>query len=192
MSPFLTDSASRRSFLRTGSSVLGIPFLETFASAQATAAKPPKRVVFLGGGFGFTKDSFYPTKAGRFSEIGLTEGLAPLERHQDDLTMVTNLTNLGATDPHGGSVSYLTGANVAGTPGKRFHNSISCDQLLAKELGSDTRYPTLTLSAKEVDGGQNSGHGKGLSLAWDETGNPIPGLERPIDLFYSQEKAEHP
>jgi hypothetical protein len=185
MSPFLTDSASRRSFLRTGSSVLGIPFLETFASAQATAAKPPKRVVFLGGGFGFTKDSFYPTKAGRFSEIGLTEGLAPLERHQDDLTMVTNLTNLGATDPHGGSVSYLTGANVAGTPGKRFHNSISCDQLLAKELGSDTRYPTLTLSAKEVDGGQNSGHGKGLSLAWDETGNPIPGLERPIDLFYS-------
>lgn len=185
MSPFLTHSASRRSFLRTGSTVLALPFLETFASAKATAAKPPKRVVFLGGGFGFTKDSFYPTEAGKFSEIGMTEGLAPLERHQDDLTMVTNLTNLGATDPHGGSVSYLTGANVAGTPGKRFHNSISCDQLLAKELGSETRYPTLTLSAKEVDGGQNSGHGKGLSLAWDETGNPIPGLNRPIDLFYT-------
>lgn len=185
MSPFLTDSASRRSFLRTGSSVLALPFLETFASAQTASAKPPKRVVFLGGGFGFTKDSFYPTKAGKFSEIGLTEGMAPLERHQDDLTMVTNLTNLGATDPHGGSVSYLTGANVAGTPGKRFHNSISCDQLLARGLGSGTRYPTLTLSAKEVDGGQNSGHGKGLSLAWDETGNPIPGLDRPIDLFYT-------
>ncbi|MDF1861914.1 MAG: DUF1552 domain-containing protein [Verrucomicrobiales bacterium] len=185
MSPFLTHSASRRSFLRTGSTVLALPFLETFASAKATAVKPPKRVVFLGGGFGFTKDSFYPTEAGKFTEIGLTEGLAPLERHQDDLTMVTNLTNLGASDPHGGSVSYLTGANVAGTPGKRFHNSISCDQLLAKELGSETRYPTLTLSAKEVDGGQNSGHGKGLSLAWDETGNPIPGLNRPIDLFYT-------
>lgn len=185
MSPFLTDSASRRSFLRAGSSVLALPFLETFASAQASAAKPPKRVVFLGGGFGFTKDSFYPTEAGKFSEIGLTEGLAPLERHKDDLTMVTNLTNLGATDPHGGSVSYLTGANVAGTPGKRFHNSISCDQLLAKELGNETRYPALTLSAKEPDGGANSGHGKGLSLAWDETGNPIPGLNRPIDLFYT-------
>jgi hypothetical protein len=142
-------------------------------------------MVFLGGGFGFTKDTFYPEKAGKFSEIGLTEGLSPLERHKDDLTMVTNLTNLGATDPHGGSVSYLTGANVAGTPGKRFHNSISCDQLLAKELGPETRYPTLTLSAKEPDGGQNSGHGKGLSLAWDETGNPIPGLNRPIDLFYT-------
>jgi hypothetical protein len=185
MSPFVTNSTTRRSFLRTGGSVLALPFLETFSSAKATAVKPPKRMVFLGGGFGFTKDTFYPEKAGKFSEIGLTEGLSPLERHKDDLTMVTNLTNLGATDPHGGSVSYLTGANVAGTPGKRFHNSISCDQLLAKELGPETRYPTLTLSAKEPDGGQNSGHGKGLSLAWDETGNPIPGLNRPIDLFYT-------
>ncbi len=185
MSSFVTDSNSRRSFLRAGSSVLALPFLETFASAKAVATTPPKRVVFLGGGFGFTKDTFYPTEAGRFSEIGMTEGLAPLKRHQDDITMVANLSNLGATDPHGGSVSYLTGANVAGTPGKRFHNSISCDQLIAQEIGTETRYPTLTLSAKEADGGQNSGHGQGLSLAWDESGNPIPGLNRPIDLYYT-------
>jgi hypothetical protein len=136
-------------------------------------------------GFGFTKDTFYPTKAGRFSEIGLTEGLSPLKRHQEDFTMVANLSNLGATNPHGGSSSYLTGANVAGTPGKRVHNSISCDQVLAQHIGQDTRYASLTLSAKESDGGQNSGHGAGLSLSWDESGNPIPGVTRPIDLFYT-------
>ncbi|MDF1850742.1 MAG: DUF1552 domain-containing protein [Verrucomicrobiales bacterium] len=185
MSQFFTDSHSRRSFVRTGGALLSLPFLETFATASAAAVAPPKRVVFLGGGFGFTKDSFYPEKTGRFSEIGMTEGLKPLERHQDDITMVANLTNHGATDPHGGSVSYLTGANVAGTPGKRFHNSISCDQVLAKHIGQDTRYSSLTLSAKEVDGGQNSGHGKGLSLAWDDSGNPIPGILRPIDLYYT-------
>ena len=185
MSPFISHSASRRSFLRAGSSILAIPFLESFASAQDAAAKPPKRVVFLGGGFGFTKDTFYPDRSGRFSDIGLTEGLSPLERHQNDFTMVSNLTNLGATNPHGGSLSYLTGANVAGTPGKRFHNSISCDQILARHLGRETRFASLTLSADEIDGGQNSGHGGGLSLAWDESGNPIPGIKRPIDLFYT-------
>ncbi len=163
--------------------MLAVPFLETFASAKATAAAPPKRMIFLGGGFGFTKDTFYPEKAGRFSEIGLTEGLAPLKRHQDDITMVTNLTNLGATDPHGGSVSYLTGANVAGTPGKRFHNSISCDQVAAQHLSQNTRFSSLTLSAKESDGGQNSGHGQGLSLSWDDSGNPLPGINKPIELF---------
>ena len=144
--------------------MLALPFLESFASPQGATTPPPKRVIFLGGGFGFTKDTFYPKKAGRFAEIGLTEGLAPLKAHQDDITMVSNLTNLGATDPHGGSVSYLTGANVAGTPGKRFHNSISCDQVLAQHMGQDTRYASLTLSAKEVEGGKNSGHGKGISL----------------------------
>ena len=163
---------------------MAVPFLETFAHG-AEKKTPPKRVVFLGGGFGFTKDTFYPKEAGRFSEIGMTEGLTPLSRHRDDITMVANLSNHGATDPHGGSVSYLTGANVAGTPGKRFHNSISCDQVLARHLGQDTRFPTLTLSAKEPDGGQNSGHGQGLSLAWDDSGNPIPGIIRPIDLYYT-------
>ena len=185
MSQFFTNSTSRRSFLRSGGTVLALPFLETFAAPAAAVAAPPKRAVFLGGGFGFTKDTFYPKAAGRFSEIGLTEGLKPLRRHQDDITMVSNLTNLGASNPHGGSTSYLTGANVAGTPGKRFHNSISCDQVLAQHLGQETRYSALTLSAKEVDGGSNSGHGAGLSLSWDDSGNPIPGITRPIDLFFT-------
>ena len=185
MTSFITDSTTRRSFLRAGSTVLAVPFLETFARAKVSAKAPPKRMLFLGGGFGFTKDTFYPKQAGRFSEIGLTAGLAPLKRHQDDITMVANMTNLGATDPHGGSVSYLTGANVAGTPGKRFHNSISCDQVVAQHLGQETRFSTLTLSANEPDGGSNSGHGKGLSLAWDDSGNPIPGITRPIDLYYT-------
>jgi len=173
---------TRRSVLRAGSALLALPGLESFATATVPGA-PPTRMIFLGGGFGFTKDSFYPTKAGAFAEIGLTEGLAPLARHRQDITLVTNLTNLGATDPHGGSCSYLTGANVAGTPGKRFHNSISCDQLAARQLGADTRFPSLVLSAKEPDGGQNSGHGPGLSLSWDDGGNPIPGIERPLDLY---------
>ena len=185
MTTFITNSTTRRSFLFAGSTVHSVPFLETFAHAKATSKAPPKRMMFLGGGFGFTKDTFYPKQGGRFSEIGLTAGLAPLKRHQDDITMVANMTNLGATDPHGGSVSYLTGANVAGTPGKRFHNSVSCDQIVAQHLGQETRFSTLTLSANEPDGGANSGHGKGLSLAWDDSGNPIPGITRPIDLYYT-------
>lgn len=183
MNSFITDSTTRRSFLRYGRYLLAVPFLETFATAKAAAARPPKRMIFLGGGFGFTKETFYPELAGRFAEIGLTEGLEPLKRHLHDLTMVTRLTNLGASDPHGGSVSYLTGANVEGTAGKRFFNSISCDQVAAKHLGKETRFPSLVLSASESDGSQNSGHGAGLSLSWDDSGNPIPGVTTPLELY---------
>ena len=180
MNQFVTNSATRRSFLKGTAACLAVPFLETFATAQVAAATPPKRMIFFGSGFGFTKETFYPTKAGRFSEIGLTEGLSPLERHRDDITMVSNLTNLGATNPHGGSVSYLTGANVAGTPGKQFFNSVSCDQVAARHLGTATRFPSLALSDAK-----NDGHGTGLSLSWDEAGNPIPGLESPRDLYWT-------
>ena len=183
MNSFITDSTTRRSFLRYGRYLLAVPFLETFATAKAAAARPPKRMIFLGGGFGFTKETFYPELAGRFAEIVLTEGLEPLKRHLHDLTMVTRLTNLGASDPHGGSVSYLTGANVEGTAGKRFFNSISCDQVAAKHLGKETRFPSLVLSASESDGSQNSGHGAGLSLSWDDSGNPIPGVTTPLELY---------
>lgn len=177
---FTTNSHSRRSFLRTtAGTLLAVPFLETYAAPKAVAAAPPKRVIFLGGGFGFTSKSFYPTQAGKLTDVGMTEGLAPLKSHFDDMTMVSNLTNPGATDPHGGSVSYLTCAE------KQSLNTISCDQLIAESMGKETRYQSLILSAKEKDGGQNSGHGAGLSLSWDESGNPIPGIERPRDLFHS-------
>ena len=141
MSTFFTDSYARRSFIRNGSSVLVLPFLETFAKAATLRKAPPKRMIFLGGGFGFTKDTFYPKQAGRFAEIGLTEGLAPLKRHQDDITMVANMSNHGATDPHGGSVSYLTGANVSGTLENAFTTPSLATRLQENTL--DQRHASL-------------------------------------------------
>ncbi len=41
-----------------GGSLVALPFLETFAAPASAVAPPPKRVIFLGGGFGFTKNTF--------------------------------------------------------------------------------------------------------------------------------------
>ena len=171
---------NRRAFLKAGSTVLALPLLDSICAAEAATAVP-KRVLIIGCGFGFTKDTFFPTEAGRFADIGLTSGMAPLKRHQNDITMVSNLTNLGATNPHGGSTSYLTGANVSNTPGKKFHNSVSLDQVIARKIGQDTRFPALTLS--DTGGPSLDGHGQGLSLAWSDQGHPIPGITNPIDLY---------
>ena len=170
---------NRRTILKAGATALALPFMESLSFAEAVPA-PPKRFLFIGCGYGFTKETFFPSEAGRFADIGLTPGLKPLERHQDDISMVSNLTNLGATDAHGGSTSYLTGANVAGTPGKKFHNSISLDQVLGRKIGQDTRFPTLALSDKAT----KDGHGKGLSLSWSDKGHPIPGVTNPVDLYH--------
>jgi len=170
---------NRRTILKAGTAGLAIPMMESLAAANAPATAP-KRFLMIGCGYGFTKETFFPTEAGRFANIGLTPGLKPLQRHRDDITMVSNLTNLGATNAHGGSTSYLTGANVSGTPGKKFHNSISLDQVIARRIGQDTRFPTIPVSDKD----NNDGHGPGLSLSWSDKGHPIPGVTNPLDLYH--------
>lgn len=56
-------------------------------------------------------------------------------------------------------------------------NSISADQVAAAHLGRDTRFALLQLNSPDV---QQSGHGPGLSLAWDQRGKPIAGLDNQV------------
>ena len=172
---------SRRSFLYSANAILALPFLDTLAKAAAQTQPDIKRMVFMGVGYGFTIDSFFPTKSGRFADIGLPEGMAPLKRHQDDITMVGNLTSGLTGDPHSGSTNFLTGANNVGVAGKTFFNSISCDQIAAEELCKDTRYRSLRVTPATLS--ENNGHGRGLSLSWDKAGNPLPGLDGPLAFY---------
>ena len=96
-----SSSMNRRNFLASGSALLALPWLESMNPLSATPAlaKPPTRMIFCGVGYGFTEKTFYPTEAGALDE--LTEGLSPLERHKKDFSIIKNLTNHGATDPHG-------------------------------------------------------------------------------------------
>jgi len=183
-----TSSAShpgRRGFLRSSSALIALPFLESlgfrrFVSAAA-APLPPKRFVFLGMGFGVTKESWYPDQKDVGSGYTLPEGLAPLAKHREDLTIVQNLANQYNNEAHWGSTFWLTGANRYAEPGQSFHNTISIDQVAAEQLGRDTRYASVQLTYK---GGDNSGHGPGLSLAWNRQGKPVSALNTPVAAFH--------
>jgi hypothetical protein len=164
-------NCNRRQFLAAAGSTLFLPQLEAFAKAGAA----PQRLVFLGFSYGFTEE-FFVKKPGR--DFELTPGMKPLERHRDDLTIISNLWHKNSREPHSGTVSYLTGANCLGTPGKRFYNAVSCDQVAARHLGKDTRFASLQVSSPESDG-----HGGGSSLSWDENGKSLSGIAEPFRLY---------
>lgn len=166
---------SRRSFLASAGAFLALPALETFAGGKASSSN--KKMIFLGQGYGFTEKSFYPEKSGRFADIGLTDGLSSLKRHQNDFSIIGNLLNVGAGNPHCGSLTFLTGA--AYTNPRIVKNSISCDQVAAQYLGRDSRYTSLVLSTAE----DKSGHGPALSMSWDKSGNPIAGINSSLALY---------
>lgn len=150
---------------------MALPFLESLADTKDLKNATSKRLVFMGGGFGLTEESFYPDKEGRFSDIGMTTGLKPMERHKDELLMVHGLFNPKLQDPHAGSFGYLSGTKLA----------VSCDQVAGQYFGKFSRYPTLVLTST----GDRSGHGRGgLSLSNGPNGKPIAGIKSPIDLFY--------
>jgi hypothetical protein len=177
---------SRRHFLRSASALIALPALESFGFRKlAPAANPenirPKRAVFLNFGWGVTNETWFPDLKQTGTDYMLPPGLVPLARHKADITVVQGLSNKFANEAHWGSTFWLTGANRYAEPGQSMHNSISVDQVAALQFGKETRFASLQLNSPDVN---NSGHGPGLSLAWDSLGKPVAGLDNPVFAFH--------
>lgn len=176
---------TRRHFLQSSTALIALPMLESIGFrrfASAAPATPPKRLIFLGFGWGITEDTWYPdiTKPG--PDYELPKGLQPLARHKADFSVVQGLWNKYSNEGHWGSTMWLTGANRYAQPGQSFHNSISADQVAAAELGLETRFSSLQFNGSQS--GDGSGHGPGLSMAWDVSGKPVGGLNGPVAAFH--------
>jgi hypothetical protein len=177
---------TRRHFLQSSTALIALPAFESlgfrrFASA-AVPVTPPKRLVFLGFGWGITTESWFPDIKQPGADYTLPEGLQPLARHKADFSVVQGLWNKYSNDGHWGSTMWLSGANRYGEPGQNFHNSISADQVAAAKLGLDTRFASLQLNGSE--NAESSGHGPGLSMAWDVSGKPIGGHKGPVEAYH--------
>ncbi len=181
------STSTRRAFLRSSSALIALPFLESFGAKQyqyaatSATATPPKRMIFLSFGWGPTKESWYPNKGTTGFDYTLPAGLKGLQRHKKDITIIQNLTNQFSDEAHWGSTFYLTGANRYSEPGQSFSNTISADQVAAEILGKETRFTSIQLGCENAEG---SGHGPGLSLAWNRQGKPIAGLNNPVAAYH--------
>ena len=181
----MNSQPNRRHFLRGTGALIALPVLESlgfqrFASAASTTpGVPSKRCVFLSMGFGVTKETWFPDVARTGADYELSEGLAPLARHQSDITVVQGCSNQFTNEAHWGSTFWLTGANRYSVPGQNMANSISADQIVAQQLGRDTRFSSIQLNGSDLQG-----HGPGLSLSWDQRGKPVGGQDDPVQVFH--------
>lgn len=167
----MTKHLSRRSFLRAAGVSLALPCLDAFslARASADAAQPRRRMICICTPLGLYPPHFFPEKAGKDYE--LTPYLQMLKDYRDDFTVISGLSHAGMSPgfAHQASASFLTGVPGAGRPG--FRNAISLDQFAADHIGSQTRFPSLTLS------------GEGAGLSWTRTGALVPADTSPSRVF---------
>ncbi len=182
----MTGKHDRRAFLRGAGSVIALPALESVGYSKRKSkdkgAKPPKRIVFIGFGFGVTQESWYPDIHETGLNYKLSKGLKPLERHKSDFSIIQGCSNRFSEEAHWGSTFWLTGANRYAVGGKAFSNTISADQVVAKEFGKHTRFASIQFSGEMKS--STGGHGPGQSLAWDKDGRPLSGFSSALEAYH--------
>lgn len=173
-------SLSRRTFLRGFGVSLALPLLDAFAPAAraAQAASQPTRLAFFYVPNGVNIFRWLPESSGRDYQLSPT--LAALADHKQDFSILSGLGHPRSQGGHSGADTWLTAADLQGTPGHDYRNTLSIDQAAAEVLGLQTRFPSLELSSSGGTGSAGHSH----TLAFSRTGTPLPTLSSPRQLFH--------
>jgi len=161
------SNANRRDFLKFGAA---LPLALSAMNLRATEKKkdPPRRIIFICNSLGFYAPHFFPKKQGDIATSRYLKEMKTLEK----LTVFENFFHPGMeTSNHDSEKSFLTGA--AKPESSTFVNSISLDQILARRLGSETRFPFLNFSIYD----------RGWGCSWNDRGAAIPPLHDEEQIF---------
>lgn len=159
---------TRRDILKFGAALPLAMHSLNLCAANKTTKAPPKRIVFICNSLGFYEPNFFPTKQGDLETSEYLKGLAV----KDKMTVFQNLFHPGMkTSNHDSEKSFLTGAAKPESPS--FVNSISVDQVLAKQMGGDTRFPFLSFSIYD----------RGWGCSWNDRGVAIPPMHDETAIF---------
>ena len=154
---FITGkSLPRRTVLRGLGSVIALPFLESMVPAIARAQSTPRPPLRFGAVYvpnGCPIPFWMPP--GEAGTLTLTPILKPLEPFRDRLTVIGQLSRAGGanvTDHAVSSAGWLTGAVAKQTEAEDIRVGVSIDQVLAREIGQDTPFPSLEYATEDFTG----------------------------------------
>jgi Protein of unknown function (DUF1552) len=116
-----------------------------------TAGAPVRRFGAVYIPNGAIMDQWIPKAVG--SGFEFTPILKPLEPFRDSLAVISNLTRAEANSNHAvSSGCWLTGVPPKRTDGPDFRIGVSIDQVIAKQIGQDTTFPSLEVATEDFTG----------------------------------------
>jgi len=167
---------TRRNVIRASGAALALPWLESlggFAHAADTSKAGPQRLLLISLPLGMYRDALIPQQAGERYES--TDYLAAIASFRDKVTVISGLDHPGVHGGHATEPRIFTGV----PSGKK--NARSLDQYLARHVGAETRFDSLTLSS-----GRNEG-------SWTDSGTLVPAESKMsrvyAKLFVGDDKA---
>jgi hypothetical protein len=157
---------SRRTFLRAAGIGLSLPVLESFGAAPVKPS--PKRMIAINQDLGFIPKLFFPGTSGR--DYTLSPYLEKIAGYREQFTVFSGLSHPGVDGGHRADKTFLTAAPHPGRAS--FRNSISLDQVLANEVGHETRFRSLSLGINDA-----------RSLSYTQAGVEIPTIKSAAELY---------
>ena len=166
----LQRKLSRRTVLRGGGVAVAVPWLSAMSPAFSASPenRAPKRFVAVTLGLGLHGENLFPETEG--VSYKPSRYLEQLQDIRDKFTVVSGVSHPNVSGGHRAEASLLSAAPMSSAAASR--NTISLDQLLAKHLGHQTRFPSLVLGLS----GSNS-------PSYTENGSMIPAENSPSKLF---------
>jgi hypothetical protein len=176
-------SLSRRRFLRGAGVALGLPWLESLASA-AEAAGPPTRFAALFMGNGVNPHHWGATAGPGGIEFAKT--LSPLAPHAAKVNLFRGLWNPNATNENGhySKMNVLSGLKVKRTT-TDVEVGTTVDQLMARTAGRATPLPSVVLGTEPPGYSTDSGYTQIYSayVSWSSPTTPAPKEIVPRQAF---------
>src|SRR5688572_23536735 len=194
---------SRRDFLRGLGACVALPAFESLAPLgllasdnpvtrlATTATGAPLRTAFIYFPNGAIPSVWWP--GGEGSEFTFKRTLEPLEPHKKHLQVLGGLDHKNAEPgPDGGgdharaNGTFLTGVRVKKSAAD-IRAGVSIDQIMAREIGHLTRFPSLELTCdfSRQTGSCDSGYACAYqyNLAWSSPNTPVAPEHNPRLLF---------
>ena len=184
----------RRTFLRGLGTLMALPALEAMlpAAGPAVAKSAPRRTAFVYVPNGMNMAHWWPESVGK--NYDLPKILQPLAAHRDDFNVLSGLAQIagragpdGAGDHARANATWLTGVRARKTAGADIQVGVSIDQVLAEQVGKQTRFDSLELGCDKARtaGACDSGYSCAyqFNLAWKGPATPMPPEANPKQVF---------
>ncbi|MEC8159672.1 MAG: DUF1552 domain-containing protein [Planctomycetota bacterium] len=163
----------RRHFLRGTGVSLALPMLESLTPTapagelSAEDSAPAKRFVCVAPDYGIYPPGFFPEQTGR--GYAMPDTLKMMERHRDEMSVFSYLDHPGVGGGHACTRTFLNGMKASDAEGDR-SRLLSLDQVIARQIGMDQRFPALVT-------------GNGAPISYTEAGIPVPSVPTPDRFF---------
>ena len=194
---------SRRTFLRGVGACVALPLFQSLgthrllANAPAaarlatTASGAPLRTAFVYFPNGAIQSSWWPAQTG--AAFAWSRTLKPLENHKNSVQILGELDHKtaepgpdGAGDHARGGGTFLTGVRLLKSA-STIRAGTSIDQVLAREIGHLTRFPSLELTCDPSlrTGGCDSGYACAyqFNISWSSPTTPMAAESNPRRAF---------